>query len=274
MEEKTKPQDKYLTVKGLKLHYLEWGNKTQQTMLLLHGFQDCARGWDSFAKSISRDYHVIAMDHRGHGDSQWSPDAAYKLPDYIDDITGFVDQLGLQNVVLVGHSAGGRNAMVYIAAHPDKVERVVIVDIDPLSYNPETAKLFAWYKSESDEWDSLEAVVERLRLRAPRASDEILRHRAIHMTKELPGGRRIWKRDKTILLVYERAELWAYYRKINCPTLILRGEVSDTLTREVAQEMVQALPGAKLVEIKGAAHWCYDENPVDFEAAVREFLSK
>ena len=94
------------------------------------------------------------------------------------------------------------------------------------------------------------------------------------MTRDLPGGRRIWKRDRAILPAYERPELWTDYRKINCPTLIIRGEDSAILSREVALEMVDALPEARLVELSGAGHWCYDDNLSDFEAAIREFLGK
>jgi len=274
VEEKGKPQDKYVTIKGLRLHYLDWGNETRQTMLLVHGLQDCTHNWDVFAASMAKDYHVLALDHRGHGDSQWSSEAAYKLKDYVDDIIGFIDELNLRNIVYVGHSAGGRNAMVYTASHPDKIKRLVIVDIDPLGFNPESARSVGSYQSEPDEWDSVEAVVERLRQRAPQTPAEILRHHALHMTRDLPGGRRIWKRDRAMLPVYERPELWSYYQKIKCPTLIVRGEDSAILTSEVAQEMVRVLPGAKLVELKGAGHWCYNDNLTDFEAAVREFLGK
>jgi pimeloyl-ACP methyl ester carboxylesterase len=274
VEKQATPQEKYVTIRGLRLHYLDWGNETRQPMLLVHGLQDCAHNWDIFAASMSGDYHILALDQRGHGDSQWSSKAAYRLKDYVDDITGFVEELKLQNTVYIGHSAGGRNAMVYIASHPGKIERLVIADIDPLGFNAESSRMRAGFEAESDEWDALEAVVERLRLRAPRAPRETLRHHALCMTGDLPGDRRIWKRDKAILPVYERPELWTYYRKIDCPILIIRGEYSALLTPEVAQEMVNTLPGAKLVELKGAGHWGYDENLTDFEAAVREFLSK
>ncbi len=273
MEQQAKPQDKYIMIEGISLHYVDWGNEKRPAMLLVHGLQDCAHNWDIFAALVTKDYHVLAIDLRGHGDSQWSSTAAYQLKDYVQDITGFIDELKLQNVVYIGHSAGGRDAMAYIASHPDKIERLIIADIDPLGFNPESSRMRAGFESESDEWDSLEAVIERLRQRSPGASPEILRHHALCMTRDLPGGRRIWKRDKAILPAYDRPELWANYRKINCPTLIIRGENSAILSQEVAREMIQVLPAAKLREIKAAGHWCYDDNLRDFETAVREFLS-
>ena len=273
MEQQAKPQDKYVTIEGLNLHYVDWGNETWPAMLLVHGLQDCAHNWDNFAASMAKDYHVLAIDLRGHGDSQWSSTAAYRLKDYVQDITGFIDELKLQNIVYIGHSAGGRDAMAYIASHPEKIERLIIADIDPLGFNPESSRMRSGFESESDEWDSLKAVIERLGQRSPGASSETLLHHALCMTRDLPGGRRIWKRDKAILPAYDRPELWDSYRKINCPTLIIRGENSAILTRGVAHEMVEALPLAKLRELKGAGHWCYDDNLNDFETAVREFLS-
>ena len=274
VKSEAKPQDKYRQVKGLRLHYVDWGNETKPTVLLVHGLQDSAHNWDILAASLAEDYRVLAIDQRGHGDSQWSSNAAYGLQDYVDDISGFIDALKLQNVIYVGHSAGGRNAMAYIASNPDRIDRLVIADIDPLGFNPESTRMRSGFEAESDEWDSLDAVIERLRLRAPRAPREILLNHALCMTRELPGGRRIWKRDKAILPAYERPELWASYRSINCPTLIIRGEDSAILTPEVAQEMRAALPGTKLVEIKGAGHWCYDDSLTDFEKAVRKFIAK
>ena len=273
MRVKGNPEDRYVTIKGLRLHYVDWGNNLGQPLLLVHGLQDCGHNWDFLAESLSADYHVLALDQRGHGDSQWSSEHAYGLSDYVDDISGFIDSLGLKDVVFVGHSAGGRNAMVYIASHPGKIAKAVIADIDPLGVNPESSRMRAGFEAESDEFDSMNAVVERLRTRAPRAPVEILQHHAFCMTRDLSEGRRIWKRDKAILPSYERPELWSYYRKISCPTLIIRGEDSALLTPDVAQEMVKALPGVKLAEISGGGHWCYDENLNGFEAAVREFLA-
>ena len=142
----------------------------------------------------------------------------------------------------------------------------------PMPRFRESSRMRAGFEAESDEFESVGSVVERLRQRAPRAPVEILCHHALCMTRDLPDGRRIWKRDKAILPAYERPELWSYYRKIDCPALLIRGEDSSLLTQDVAREMVMELPGVKLVEIQGGGHWCYDENLPAFEYAVREFL--
>ena len=272
MSEQMQPQDSWIEIDGLRLHYLEWGNADAQPMMLLHGLQDCARSWDFFAASLSSDYHVIALDHRGHGDSGRASSDRYGLQDYVSDIEALVKRLGLQRIVLIGHSAGGRNAFVYAAIHPELVESLVIVDIDPDAANLDSQEMFNRYMSESDEWDSLEAVVERLRSRQPNSTDEMLIHQATYMTSDLPGGRRAWKRDRTLLTAYERPDLWAEWSKISQPTLIIRGRQSNLLTHEVAVKMREAIPRARLAELEGGGHWFYQEIPDEFETAVRWFL--
>ncbi len=289
----SEPQsNQILAPDGLRLRYLDWGNPGAQPMVLLHGLQDCARSWDFFAHNMRSEYRVLALDHRGHGDSDWArpPTTGYRLQDYVSDVEALVEQLGLDNIALVGHSAGGRNAFAYATRHPERVASLAIVDIDPDAVNPESTGMFSRYLSESDEWKSLEAVIERLRSRQPNSSDEMLEHQALHMTRsvldephrlssgrsesrdELPSGGRVWKRDRKLLEAYERPDLWREWRQITHPTLILRGRQSNLLTHEVAVKMREAISRVRLVELDGGGHWFYQEFPGAFEAAVRWFL--
>ena len=256
----------------MRLHYVDWGNHDAPAMVLLHGLQDCARSWDYFAASMCADYHVVALDHRGHGDSGRATAETYGLRHYVSDVHALVDHLGLRSITLVGHSAGGRNAFMFALDRPELVRALVIVDIDPDAVNPDSRQMFVRYNTESDEWDSLDAVVERLRSRQPNSSEEMLAHQALHMTSELADGRRAWKRDRELLAAYERPDLWAEWSRLRCPTLVLRGRQSELLTHEVAVRMREAVPGARLAELEGGAHWFYQEQPSDFEGAVRWFL--
>ena len=265
------PQDGHLQVGELRLHYLRWGDASAPPMVLLHGLQDCARSWDVFASAMCQDYNVVALDHRGHGDSEWAD--RYRLDDYVEDVKALVEALSLRDFVLVGHSAGGRNAFLYTVRHPEMVRALVIVDIDPDAANPESASMFQRYKAESDEWGSLDAVIERLRSRQPNSTDETLAHQSRHMTREAPGGKRVWKRDRRLVEAYERPDLWAEWSRIECPTLIARGRQSNLLTHEVAVRMREAIPRARLAELEGGGHWFYQELPGPFEATVRWFLA-
>ena len=265
------PQDGHLQVGELRLHYLRWGDASAPPMVLLHGLQDCARSWDVFASAMCQDYNVVALDHRGHGDSEWAD--RYPLDDYVEGVKAMVEALSLRDFVLVGHSAGGRNAFLYTVRHPEMVRALVIVDIDPDAANPESASMFQRYKAESDEWGSLDAVIERLRSRQPNSTDEMLAHQARHMTRPASSGKRVWKRDRRLVEAYERPDLWAEWSRIECPTLIARGRQSNLLTHEVAVRMREAIPRARLAELEGGGHWFYQELPGPFEATVRWFLA-
>ena len=266
------PHDKYIQAGGLRLHYVDWGNPAAQTMLLLHGLQDCARSWDFFASAMCADYHVVALDHRGHGDSDRAAPDRYRLTDYVSDVDALVEGASLRDIVLVGHSAGGRNAFLHSVRHPDGVKALVVADIDPDSVNEESAAMFRRYDAESDEWESMDAVVERLRSRQPNSTQEMLAHQALHMTREAQGGVRVWKRDRRLLAAYERPDLWDEWSQVRCPTLIVRGRQSDLLTHEVGVKMREAIPLARLAELEGGGHWLYQEFPGAFEATVRWFL--
>ena len=111
------PEDRYVDVDGLKLHYLDWGGDGKPKMLCLHGAAQNAHMWDFTALAYCDRYHVLSLDQRGHGDSGWAPDEDYGRDAHQRDISGFVEALGLDNFVLVGLSMGGSNAIAYTAGH-------------------------------------------------------------------------------------------------------------------------------------------------------------
>ena len=243
-------------------------------MLLLHGLQDCAACWDSFAPRMTSWYRVLALDHRGHGLSPWPPDGSYGLDDYVGELAEVIEALELRDLVLIGHSAGAKNAFIYASAHSDRVAALVIVDMDPDAHNPGSATMFQRYRTESDDWEDLDAVMERLRIREPNAPEETLRHHAVVLTRKAPGGTRVWKRDRALVMGYERPDAWEALNRIGCPTLLMRGADSPLLTHDVAVRMRERIPTCQLVELPNAGHWCYDENPQEFEKAVLGFLGK
>ena len=114
-----KPENRYIGINGLRLHYLDWGGHGKQPMLLLHGFMGHAHVWDAFALEFKKDYHVISLDQRGHGESEWSQKLAYSIDDHFSDICRFVDILALDPIIVIGHSMGGRNGLFYAACFPE-----------------------------------------------------------------------------------------------------------------------------------------------------------
>ena len=233
--------DKEVVVGGIKLHYLDWGNPSKPPMLLLHGGAQTAHSWDEFSRSMRGDYHVIALEQRGHGDSTWAPDGDYSRKAHLKDISGFVDTLKLDKFVLVGLSMGGMNAIVYSGTYPKKVDRLVIVDI-----GPETMKQgrehIRQFQSETEQLDSMEEFVQRAHKFNPRRPIEQLRERLQWNLKQLPNGKWTWKYDNSFRnheetpagLEARSAELWGYVKEIKAPTLLVKGAQSDVLSMEGA----------------------------------------
>ncbi len=272
-----RPQDKYLSINGLKLHYLDWGSASKQAMLLLHGFIALANAWDYFAPAFSHRYHVLALDQRGHGESQWPSNAAYTTEDHLVDIACFVDALNLDNFVMVGHSMGGRNAIMYSGCFPDKVAQLILIDCRPVSDLESSGAIGELLSIIPDETSSIDEVALELKCLYPRLSLEMACYLASHCFMQMPNGKFSPKCDLTMKEQAKRAgyrvsDLWPFLEYITCPTLIIRGAESPVLPREIAQRMCQANHNARLVEIEGATHLPPQENPTAFEEVVKCFL--
>ena len=272
-----KPVDKYLSVNGLRLHYLDWGTEGQQAMLLLHGFTTLAHAWDFFAPVFCHRYHVLALDQRGHGDSQWPQDAAYTTDDHLVDIAGFVDALNLENLVLVGHSMGGRNAIVYAACFPEKVARLILIDSRPDNDPAASEALGQLLTAIPDEISSVDELAPELARLYPYLSPQMCFHLAYHGLRPAGNGKLTPKYDlrmraQSAKAGYGVSDLWLFFELITCPILIVRGVESPILSREAARKMCQVNPNARLVEIERASHMVPQENPTAFEEAVRQFL--
>ena len=113
----------------LRLNYLDWGNRGKPTLVLVHGGRDHARSWDWVAQQLREDWHVVAMDHRGHGDSDWVSDGNYRSEDMVYDLAQFIHQLGVGPVTIVSHSMGGNVSLRYAGTFPDMVTKIVAIVI-------------------------------------------------------------------------------------------------------------------------------------------------
>jgi len=272
------PQDAFVTARGLRFHYVEWGAPTAPTLLCLHGITQTAHSWDEVAADLATDSRVICLDQRGHGDSDWAPDGDYTRYTQAADVAAIADALRLDRFLLAGMSMGGINAITFTARHPERVGALVIVDVSPEIERRGVENIRSFIQA-PDELDSFEAFVERAHQFNPRRSLENIRSRLAHNLKQLPNGKWTWKYD-TYLRSGERSfeasailNLWDDVRAITCPTLIVKGGESDILSTESAQKLQAAIPGSQLALIPGAGHSVMGDNPGAFVAAVRGFLT-
>ena len=280
MTTRVQPQDKIVTVNGLKLHYLDWGTEGRPMMVLLHGLRGHAHSWDDVSMALYQDYHVLALDQRGRGESGWATDGDYTGKAYVSDLVGFCDAVKLDSFTLVGHSMGGRNSLSFAGRHSDRLQKLVIVDIGP-TFDPRGSKRITQELREvPEEFDSFEAVVQYMSQGNRFASDAVLRRRLRYSTKELANGKIGWRYDLAIREQRRHGtapppeDLWPVLPNITCPTLIVRGAETDLLPADVAQRMVEDLPDASLVEVQRAGHMVFEDNPEEFIRTVSGWLSK
>jgi len=273
MENISQPQDKFITANSLKLHYLDWGNPDAPSMLLLHGLCGNAHYWDFFARSMKNDYHILALDQRGHGDSSWTK--SYSPRDYVLDLEAFVTALELDNIVLIGHSMGGINAIIYAARHPEQISQLAIIDIGPKIAAAGMERMEKERASEPEAFNSEEEAIKYMKQLQPRYSEVFVQHQARYAFKRDDKGRLTFKYDRTLRSTELQSPqwLWGYLKEVICPTLLLNGMESDMLSRETAQKEANTLVFGSVVDIERAGHSIPGDNPQAFEVAVRNFLS-
>ncbi len=265
-----------ISVGGLTFRYLQWGPAGAPSLLLLHGLGSNAHAWDHFASRASARLNVIALDQRGHGDTGWATDG-YRPDAFVQDFAGIVEGLGVQRFALVGHSMGGITAIGYAAAQLQNVERLVIVDIGPRIKQAGVNRIAQGQTR--DEFDSIDDVFAEMRSQDPAPPDHMLRHRAQFAVKRLPSGRFGWKADPMLrdphrgFATPPSGEIWQQLEAIQCPTLIVRGETSDLLEQDTAEEMAKVMRDARLVVVPRAGHRVPLDNFDGFCQAVEPFLS-
>jgi pimeloyl-ACP methyl ester carboxylesterase len=266
-------EDKFVTANDLSLHYLDWGNPDEPPMVLLHGLCVNAHYWDLFALTMKQNYHVLALDQRGHGDSTWSRDYGPKY--YVLDLEAFAVKLSLTDMVLIGHSMGGINAIIYAASHPEMVSHLVIVDIGPEIADAGIDRIERERVNEPESFSSEDEAISYMRRLEPRQSDDFIYHQVKYALRREENGRLKFKYDEALRNTELRSPewLWDYLGQVICPSLVLHGSESDMLLTGVAERASSALPFGSLVEIEGAGHSIPGDNPKAFEAAVRQFLS-
>lgn len=269
----SQPIDRFAIVNGLRIHYLDWGTNGRQPLILLHGIARVAHTFDHLAPHFSKGYHVIAVDMRGHGDSDWDPQGAYLVEDYVKDIEGLVTQLNLRNIVLWGNSTGGRVAQVFAGAHPEMVSAVIVEDVGPERPREISDRRATRMSQEEKGWASVDELLVQMKKDNPRTSEQVLRTLAQYGSKQGADGRIIWKRDPAIGRGFVPTELWRNVRQIKAPIVYILGGGSTIVPAETQEQLRQALPQVQIVTMPGLGHYPSDEKPEDFLAIAEKFLA-
>ncbi|HJU16438.1 MAG TPA: alpha/beta hydrolase [Stellaceae bacterium] len=274
------PHSHHRQVGALRLRYLDWGTPGLPPMLFLHGGALTAHTWDLCCLSLRAEYHCLALDQRGHGDSDWEPEADYSIAAQREDIKGFVDQLGLDRPILVGQSMGAINALAFAVHYPERLSALVMIDAGP-EVRRQGSRRIREFVHDVAEAPSLDDIIARALAFNPRRDPTILRRSLMHNLRQTPEGGWSWKYDRRRFQRIdhethraERQSLAEGLARVTCPALVVRGGDSDVFLDEDAAHLASRLPHGRAVTIPEAGHTVQGDNPKALVAALRSFLSK
>ncbi len=274
-------QERTIEARGLRLVCQDWGPPDAPPVLALHGFGVSGHMFDEFGQRAGGRIRLIALDQRGHGDSDWAGDGDYTREAFAHDAEAVREALGLERFVLMGHSMGGLNAVEYASRHPDRVDAVVLVDVGPEAAKEGVENIMRFTRG-PDELEFDEFVRNAMRFNT-RRSEENIRERMRHRLRPLENGKWTWKFDRrfregdgAVRTGGETGgdELWRRFRELAPPVLLVRGAESDILSDEVARRAVAEMRRARLAVVPGAGHSVPGDNPDGFTRAVLAFLDE
>jgi pimeloyl-ACP methyl ester carboxylesterase len=274
----------------LRLHYVDWGNPEAPPLLLVHGGQDHCRNWDWVAAQLRKDWHVIAPDLRGHGNSEWSGDGSYPMTNYVYDLAQLIHQQELAPVTIVGHSMGGNVALRYTGIHPENVRKLVAIEglgpspkmLAERAERPVHERLAKWIQDTRAlagrlprRYHSIEDAFARMQAENTHLSPDQARHLTHHGVNQNEDGTYSWKFDNYVRVwqAYDiqQSELHQLWGRITCPTLLVYGKESWASNPE-EDGRIRHFNTAKVVTFEKAGHWVHHDRLEDFLALMRDFL--
>ena len=267
--------DRYVDARGLKFHYLKWGDPGLPPLVLLHGLTGHAHTWDHICPALAQRYHLVALDQRGHGDTEHAP--SYATADFVEDVAELASQWRMDSFVLAGLSMGAHNSLAFAATYPKRVSQLIIIDIPPAmrrEHAPNWEVISRLAESGHTPFATFEEAVEAARAGNPTAPEENLRYRTRWNLNELPDGSLRFKYDPRAPALWQPADLWDALPKITARTLLVRGGKTQVLPRDVAERMAAAIPDADLLEVPDSGHSVPTDRPEALEQIMLDWLER
>jgi pimeloyl-ACP methyl ester carboxylesterase len=267
-----------IVLRQLRFHFLEWGDPGAPPIVLLHGGHQSAHSWDLVSLHLARRHHVLALDQRGHGDSEWARDVSYTNHEMSVDAEAFIRAIGLRRPLLMGHSMGGRNAMLLTRRDPSLLRALVIVDVGP-ELSDRGRSVIAGFVRDNEEFDDLDHFVRNVQRYDPYRSREHIERTVKYNMLQRADGKFVSKCDanprrlgvvrgsgpqENITLEEARA--------FDLPVLLVRGAESRILTAEAAERFRDALPQGTLVTVPNCGHNVHGQNTRGFIEAIGGFV--
>jgi pimeloyl-ACP methyl ester carboxylesterase len=251
------------------------------TVLLLHGGGQNRFSWKKTGQILAdRGYRVVALDTRGHGDSDRAPGADYAIETLTDDVLSVLGAVGPPPVVLIGASMGGLTGILVAAqAGPTKVSKLVLVDVVPRYEKDGSARIRDFMFSHVNGFDSLEQAADAVAAYLPHRSKP-RSPEGLQKNLRLRDGRWYWHWDPALMtkpgdnpaLRTEKIEAAAIGLQI--PILLIRGKLSDVVSEDGVRDFLEKVPDAEFVELSEAGHTAAGDDNDAFSAAVVEFVSR
>ncbi len=286
----TGPTSQTFVSQRLRLNYLDWGNPEKPLLMLVHGGRDHARSWDWVAEQLREDWHVVAFDHRGHGDSDWVSDGNYNVQDMVYDLAQLVHQLGDDEVTIVSHSMGGNVALRYAGTFPDKVRKIVAIEglgpspkrQEEMRADPYPQRMAEWIEKKRAaaarsprKYESIEAAFARMIEENSYLTEAQARHLTLHGVTRNEDGTYSWKFDPHLNVwhVEDVADEFLHqtWAAITAPTLLLYG-ADSWASNPQGDGRLEHFENAKVIEFENAGHWLHHDQFDRFMQTLRDFL--
>ena len=271
------PADRNIEINGLNIHYLDWGGDSGRNLLLVHGQGGNAHNWDHIAEALRDEFRVIAIDQRGHGDSDHAREG-YGVDKFAADLAEFVEKTGIAPCDYAGASLGARNGIAYAGDRSDHLKHFVCLDYGPEMSVASARTQISGMNKRLLGWRSVDEYVSLQMQANPRPGEARYRRQAEHALRLNYAGKYVAKSDPEMFWINgsfgarEVPYLWEQWGKIACPIMEMKGGESDFLSPEIKARMMESQPSMTWVDVPDSGHGITNDNPDFLIRELRAFF--